>query len=346
MADAPIGKRTLNQLLAGETLSRDAAATFMQAVLDEEVGPEQLSASLGALRARGETNDEFMGFLDVLFEHAIRVPYDGDLLIDTCGTGGDGLGTFNVSTAAAIVVAAAGVPVAKHGNRSVSSRSGSADVLEAAGIPITGNVDALAAALDRHGLVFLFAPYHHPALKVVAPVRKALGVMTVFNLLGPQVNPAPLTHQIVGVPNLDFWRRYGKLFYERGLPAYVVHGREGADEALPGGNFHLMTVDPAADGPVESEIIPLEHGSESYPMSAFEGGDASDNAKILWAVLGGGGPAGIAEAIILNAGLALHLTKQEPTLGASIRRARQVLESGEPAKLLRAYRDMMKAAAQ
>ena len=326
---------SLNDIIGGATMTRPQAAAFMQAVIGEELCPERLSATLAVLRHRGETTPEFMGFLDTLFAHAITVPYSGDLLVDTCGTGGDGLGTFNISTAVAIVLAAQGVPVAKHGNRSVSSRSGSADVLEAAGVPITGDVDVLAAALERRGIAFLFAPYHHPALKVVAPVRRALGVMTVFNLLGPQVNPAPLTHQYVGVPNLDFFGRYADLFLERGLDAYVVHGRSGADEALPGGHFHLAKV---GDGRIQERVInPATLGSGEFELAEFRGGDAKENAAVLWALLDGSGPESLQHAIALNAGLALELTGQTTNAAEGFSQSLATLRTGEAAKLLRAY---------
>ncbi len=325
----------LNDIIGGVTMQRAEAAAFMQAVIAEEVCPERLSATLAVLRHRGETTPEFLGFLDTLFAHAIRVPYYGDLLVDTCGTGGDGLGTFNISTTVAILLAAQGVPVAKHGNRSVSSKSGSADVLEAAGVPITGDVDLLAAALERRGIAFLFAPFHHPALKVVAPVRRALGVMTVFNLLGPQVNPAPLTHQYVGVPNMDFFGRYADLFLERGLTAYVVHGRSGADEALPGGPFHIAKV---GDGRIQERVVnPSTLGAGEFALEDFRGGDATENAEILWALLEGGGPESLQHAVALNTGLALELTGQVANAAEGFAQSLTTLRSGEGAKLLRAY---------
>ena len=334
-------KETLETVLSGATLTREDAATFLRDVLEGEVAPEVLAGTLGGLRTRGETTDEFLGFLDVLLERAVKVPFSGGRLLDTCGTGGDGLGTFNISTAAGIVVAAAGIPVAKHGNRSVSSKSGSSDVLEAAGVHLTGDVDVLAKSLEKLGLAFLFAPFHHPALKVVAPVRKAMGVMTIFNQLGPLVNPAPVTHQYVGVSKPTALDRYGEILHARGIRASIVHGRDGADEALPGGPFTLVRVHPSADGPVRSVLYPGDFGCPDWPTSAFGGGDAKANAKLLWALLDGEGPAPLREAIALNAGLAIDLAEAEATPQLGIERARKVLASGDAGRLLRAYRDLV-----
>lgn len=326
---------SLQEVIDGATFSREQAREFMRAVVDRELPDAQVAAIITLMRQRGETSDEFIGFLDVLFEKMNPVSFDGDTLIDTCGTGGDGLSTFNISTATAIVVAASGVPVAKHGNRSVSSQSGSSDVLEAAGVPIIADADALSRILERRGIAFLFAPFHHPALKSVAKLRRALGVRTVFNFLGPQANPAPLTHQYVGVSNLDFFVRYGDIFARRGVPAYVVHGRSGADEALPGGHFHLLKTNGAQ--PERLLIDPHEHGLDSFDLSDFAGTTPEANAELLWVLLEGGGPEALRQAISLNAGLALELTGREKSLRDGVRAARRVLDTGEAAKLLKAY---------
>jgi anthranilate phosphoribosyltransferase len=325
----------LNRLLAGEALGRDEADAWMEAVLAEAVPDVQVAATLAALRHRGETTHEVLGFFDALMRHAVRLPVSCDTLIDTCGTGGDGLGTFNISTASAVVVAACGVPVAKHGNRSVSSKSGSSDVLEAAGVPIIADPDRLARCIEDFNLAFLFAPFHHPALKVVGPTRRALGVMTVFNLLGPMANPAPLTHQMVGVPRLAFLEQYAEIYRERSLEALIVHGRDGADEALPGGPMHLARV--SSGHAVRTTADPAEYGVPAFDLTDFEGGDAAHNAQLLEALLAGGGPAPLHHAIALNAGLALELTGAAPTIEAGIAEARRCLSSGEPWKLLRAY---------
>lgn len=325
----------LQDVIEGATFSRTEASAFMRDVIDDRVPDVQVASYITLMRQRGETSDEFLGFLDVLFEKMRRVHFDGDTLIDTCGTGGDGLGTFNISTATAIVVAAGGVPVAKHGNRSVSSKSGSSDVLEAAGVPIIDNPDALSEILAKRGLAFLFAPFHHPALKSVAGIRRTLGVRTVFNFLGPQANPAPLTHQYVGVSNEDFFHRYGNIFEKRGLPAYVVHGRSGADEALPGGTFQLLKVSSA--GQQKLVIDPSEHDVSSFDIADFAGGNPATNAKLLWELLEGEGPEALRQAIALNAALAFELTGEVSTIREGVARALQLLDDGAGAALLKTY---------
>jgi anthranilate phosphoribosyltransferase len=331
---------SLQDVVDGVEFSREESGAFMRSVIDHELPDVQVAAYISLLRQRGETSEEFIGFLNVLFEKMRRVHFDGDTLIDTCGTGGDGLGTFNISTATAIVVAAGGVPVAKHGNRSVSSKSGSSDVLEAAGVPIVDDPEGLSRVLEKRGLAFLFAPYHHPALKSVAKLRRDLGIRTVFNFLGPQANPAPLTHQYVGVSNMDFFRKYGEIFERRELPAYVVHGRSGADEALPGGSFHLLKV--TTDGQEELVIDPAEHGVDKFEISDFAGGTPEANAKLLWEILDGGGPAGIRQAVALNAGLAFELTDRADTIREGFRKALGILDAGEGAMLLKTYIEEVK----
>lgn len=326
----------LHDLIDGNTLDRPAAAAFMEAVLAQQVATERLIAVLAILRARRERTDEVLGFLDALMARAVRLPVTMPVLVDTCGTGGDNLGSFNLSTATAVVVACNGVAVAKHGNRSVSSQCGSTDVLEAAGVPITNDIDFLSRTLQDLNIAFLHAPFHHPALAVVGPVRRALGVMTVFNLLGPLANPARLTHQVVGVPRLEFVDRYVEICAVRGVPTLVLHGHHGADEALPGGPFHAATVE--ASGTVDRRWIdPADLGVAPHPVEAFRGGDAATNAGLLRDLLDGVGPVALRDAIALNAGLVLHHTAACSTPEEGIARARRTLASGEAGRLLRAY---------
>jgi len=328
----------LERVMGGATLSRDEADTLMEAVLAGEVSTERLCAALAVLRFRGETTDEMLGFRDAMMRRAVRIPVELPVLLDTCGTGGDRLGTFNVSTAVAVVVASCGVPVAKHGNRSVSSQSGSSDVLEAAGVRLVEDPDLLARLLTDLGLAFMHAPFHHPALKLVGPTRKALGVMTLFNLLGPMANPAPLTHQLVGVPRAAFMHQYGAIYAARPdiTRAAVVHGRDGADEALPGGTYEIVEVrDATATHRVED---PARHGvSSNQSIAAFRGGDARANAATLQSVLAGEGPVAIQDAVALNAGIALHLAGAAQTTAEGVAMSRQAMASAEPLRLLRAY---------
>jgi anthranilate phosphoribosyltransferase len=331
---------TLEQLIQGVRLNRAQAATFMTAVLDEKVSNEIVAAAVAIMRSRSETTDEILGFRDAMMARAIRLPIELPVIMDVCGTGGDRLGTFNVSTAVAIVLAACGVPVAKHGNRSVSSKCGSSDVLEAAGVPIHLDVDTQCRALESLNLALLHAPNHHPALKVLAPVRRSLGVMTVFNLMGPLVNPANITHQLVGVPHLDSQDKFGAVYSERKLPALIVRSQNGADEALPGVPMRMVEVD--ASGAREAGIHdPADWGVPPAPMEELAGGDPARNAAALWEVLQGKGPTGLSAAAALGAGLALWKCGQEPDPAAGYARASQVLAAGEPARTLRAYIDLM-----
>jgi anthranilate phosphoribosyltransferase len=337
-------RETLERLLDGERLSRASAARFLDAVLEGGTPAEVIASALSVMRHRGETTEEALGFHDAMMGRAIRLPSNRSVLIDTCGTGGDRLGTFNVSTATAITVAACGVAVAKHGNRSVSSRSGSTDVLESAGVPMVGvPVERLAEALDTLGLALLHAPSHHPALAVLAPVRRALGVRTLLNLMGPVINPAPLTHQMVGVPGRSFQATLAPVLAEKGLRASILHSSTGADEALPGAPFHVKHV--MADGSVvDEEVDPSLLGVASFPVTAFAGGEPAENAQMLWDVLRGEGAVAITEAVVLNAGLALALTDAAPDRIAGIREARAVLASGEPARLLTRYIALLQGA--
>lgn len=326
----------LEDLIQGVRLHRAQARGFMAAILDEEVPGEIVAAAVAIMRSRSETTDEILGFRDAMMDRAIRLPIELPIIMDVCGTGGDRLGTFNVSTAVAIVLAVCGVPVAKHGNRSVSSKCGSSDVLEAAGVPIHLDVDAQCRALESVNLALLHAPNHHPALKVLAPIRRSLGVMTVFNLMGPLVNPANLTHQLVGVPHTDSQDKFGAVYSERKLPALIVRSENGADEALPGVPMRIVEVD--ASGARETAIHdPADWGVPTVAMEELAGGDPARNASVLWDVLHGKGPAGLSAAAALGAGLALWKCGQEPDPAAGYARASEVLATGEPARTLREY---------
>jgi anthranilate phosphoribosyltransferase len=335
-----VSSQILEELIQGVRLNRTQAHTFMAAILDEQVPNEIIAAAVAIMRSRSETTDEILGFRDAMMDRAIRLPIELPIIMDVCGTGGDRLGTFNVSTAVAIVLAACGVPVAKHGNRSVSSKCGSSDVLEAAGVPIHLDVDAHCRALETLNLALLHAPNHHPALKVLAPVRRSLGVMTVFNLMGPLVNPANLTHQLVGVPHTDSQDKFGAVYSQRKLPALIVRSENGADEALPGVAMRMVEVD--ASGARESGIHdPADWGVPSVPMEELAGGDPTRNAAALWNVLEGNGPTGLSAAAALGAGLALWKCGQEPDPATGYARASNVLATGEPARTLRAYIALM-----
>jgi len=296
----------LERLLAGGDLTQDEAGGLMNALIAPEVAETMKAGLLVALRAKGETAAEVRGMALAMRQAARRLPAEADgPLVDTCGTGGDGSHSFNVSTATALLSAASGARVVKHGNRSVSSQCGSADVLEALGVRLPSDPASAAAALRMHGFTFLFAPLFHPAMKAVVPVRRSLGVRTVFNVLGPLTNPASPGHQLVGA----FSEEAAVLMAETlsGLPverAFVVHGAPGWDEATPVGPFLLLEVTP---GRVERRTMdPGDYGLPRCAPEDLAGGDASHNAGLLRAVFAGERNA-IRDAVVLNTALVLQL---------------------------------------
>jgi anthranilate phosphoribosyltransferase len=316
--------RALQRVVARGTLERAEARDVFARCLSEGVDPAQLGALLGALAARGEHPAEIAGAADALRDAMVPFPHDHPDAIDTAGTGGDGLASFNLSTAAAIVAAAAGARVIKHGNRSQSSRCGSADLLECAGIPLDLSPAHSRRILDEVGITFLFAPAYHPALRHAAPVRRALGVRTVFNFLGPLANPGRVRRQLIGVPEerrvLEIARVLADLGHERG---YVVHGAGGADElSLAGEN----RVEPVGDAPRES-FTARELGLVEAPCAALAGGDARTNLAILMRVLGGERGA-LHDAVVLNAAAALVVAGRAQSAQDGVELSRDVIVSG------------------
>ncbi len=261
-------------------LDRERARAAMGLIMDGAATPAQLGAFLAVLKVRGESFEELVGFARAMRERAIGVTVKRAPLIDTCGTGGDGSGTFNISTTAAFIAAGAGAAVAKHGNRSVSSRCGSADVLEALGVRTDAPPEIMARCVEEAGVGFLFAPALHPAMKNAAAVRRELGVRTVFNLLGPMSNPAGAPRQVLGVYSTALVPLLARVLAELGsVEAMVVSSRDGLDEfslSAPSVVAHLK------GGKItESEVDPAEVGLPRHPSSAYGGGDASENARIL-----------------------------------------------------------------
>jgi anthranilate phosphoribosyltransferase len=323
----------LQQLLDRQSLSRTQAAELMQGWINEEIPPELSGAILTALHFKGVSVEELTGMAEVLKSlSAVPTNNCGDIqLIDTCGTGGDGASTFNISTAVAFVAAAAGVPVAKHGSRSASSLTGSADVLEALGVNLSATSDKVQAAVEEVGITFLFAPGWHPALKSVAPLRRNLKVRTVFNLLGPLVNPLCPTGQVIGVFNSQLIETIAQTLNQLGTQtAIVLHGREKLDEAGLGDITDLAIL---SDGKVYlTTVDPQEIGITPAPITALKGGNVQENAEILKDVLQGKGTQAQQDAVALNASLALQVAGAVPLLnhakGVSI--AREILQNGSP----------------
>jgi anthranilate phosphoribosyltransferase len=321
------------------TLSTDEVRAAFRAIFDGSWTPVQIGAFATALRLRGESAETIVAAASVLREVMTPVAHDFDEVLDTCGTGGDGAQTINVSTGAAIVVAACGVRVAKHGNRSVSSRCGSADVVEALGIPTDLDAARQSAVLREAGIAFLMAPAHHPALRHAATARRELGVRTVFNALGPLVNPARATHQLVGVYD-DGLRAIaaaalGTLGARR---AWVVRSEDGLDEVSPAAPTRVSVLE---NGKVEERVVtPEDFGVERIDLKALAGGDAAENAKVLEAILGGE-PHAATEAIVLNAAAALVVARaMTPREAAGA--ARAAIRVGRAKATLDAWREATK----
>jgi anthranilate phosphoribosyltransferase len=286
-------------LLDGHHLSRADARELMGAIMDGEETPAQIAGFLVALRTKGETADEIAGFAEAMRAHVIPVTPQRSPVIDIVGTGGDGAGTFNISTAAALVAAAAGAAVAKHGNRAVSSASGSADVLEALGFRLEQPPERIARSIDELGFGFIFAPAHHPGFRHAAPVRKELGTRTVFNVLGPLTNPAGARAQIVGVYSEELVPVIAEVLCRLGTRrAFVVHGAGGIDELSPAGQNLVGEV---ADGATSVRTIdPADLGVARCAPGDLRGGSPSDNAAAIVAILAGEeGPR--RDAVLLNA---------------------------------------------
>ncbi len=323
----------LERLYDGEDLAEAEAEALLAMLVDPEVPEAVKGGALIALRAKGETPEELRGLARAMRERAAPLPERPEgVLVDTCGTGGDGSSSFNISTAAALLLAGLGLRVVKHGNRSVSSRSGSADVLEALGIGLPSTPEAAGAMLRATGFTFLFAPRFHAATAAVVPTRRALKTRTVFNLLGPLTNPARPTHQLIGAFSAGAAERMAHCLSGLGVTrAFVVHGAAGWDEATPVGPFELWDVAPGRVRP--RQIDPTSLGLARCSLEELAGGSAADNAATMRAVLGGrAGP--IADAVALNAGLVLEVCGRAPSLGAGLEQAREGLRDGCGAALL------------
>lgn len=321
----------LQQLLDKESLTREQASHLMVAWLQDEIPPVLSGAILAAIQGKGVSAEELTGMVQVLQGQSLQgeTITHSEPVIDTCGTGGDGASTFNISTAVAFVAAAAGVKVAKHGNRSASSKVGSADVLEYLGVNLSAPYERVKAALEEVGITFLFAPGWHPAMKAVAPLRRTLKVRTVFNLLGPLVNPLRPTGQVIGVYDPQFLTNIATALNQLGTPkAIVLHGREKLDE---GGLGDITDLAVLKEGEVKlTEVNPTALGLTKAPIIALRGGEVKENATILRNVLQGKGTAAQQDVVALNASFALQVGEVVPWGDhlAGIAKAREILAAG------------------
>jgi anthranilate phosphoribosyltransferase len=316
----------IQTLLDGQDLGRDEAREVMGEIMAGQATPAQIGGFLIALRAKGETADEIAGCAEAMRAHVLPVHPSRTDVVDVVGTGGDGARTFNISTTAAIVAAAAGAAVAKHGNRAVSSVSGSADVLEALGFELEQSPERVAESIDTLGFGFMFAPLHHPAMRHAAPVRRELGTRTIFNVLGPLTNPAGARAGVFGVYAADVARTVADaLAVLDSRRAFVVHGAYGVDELSPAGPNLVFDV---VDGEVrEREIDPLELGLTRCDPAELSGGSPEDNARAARDVLAGA-PGAKRDAVILNAAGAIAAAGHAHDLAEGLEVAREAIDSG------------------
>lgn len=326
-------KAYLEKCLDGHDLTSDEASRVLEMIMTGQATESQIGAILTALRAKGESEDEIVGFARTMRNHAVKITADDPDAIDMCGTGGDGLGTFNISTVASLVAAGAGVTVAKHGNRSVSSRSGSADVFRALGVNVEISATRVESCLNTVGIGFLFAPLFHPAMKSVAKCRQELGVRTIFNMLGPITNPADVRRQIVGTYHHKVAHKLAgalqKLDTNR---ACVLYGAEGMDEVSLSGETHVREVSggrPPRAYAITHDDFGLNHGSSD----AARGGDPAHNAAITREILGGEKVPG-RDVVIANAALGIYVAGKAENLLSATMQARESIDSGRARDIL------------
>jgi anthranilate phosphoribosyltransferase len=327
-------REVLDTILDGSDLSVDQADELVDEITSGEHDPVLVGALLAALRAKGESAEEVRGLARGMRRLALAPELDASGAVDVVGTGGDGSGSLNLSTGAALLTAAAGVRVVKHGNRSMSSQSGSADVLEQLGVPIPMDEAAAGEFFDMHGFTFLFAPYYHPAMGAVVPIRKALGVRTVFNLLGPLINPGSPDFAVIGAWSLDTARLMaGALAGSEIRRAFVCYGTNGWDEPTQVAPFHLLDV---REGKVDESIVdPVDLGVDGCAPSDLAGGSPAQNAASLREVFGGK-PGAHRHALLIGAGLALQVAGEVDRLDDGMSIAGAAIDDGRAAGLLNA----------
>ena len=322
-------REAINNLVSGHSLSMDEAASVMREVMDGEATPAQLGAFLTALRIKGETPEEIAGMATIMREKALRVEVDGPL-VDTAGTGGDGKGTFNISTAAAFVATASGLKVAKHGNRAASSACGSADILEALGVKIELNPEGVRRCIEDVGIGFMFAPAFHPAMRHAAPVRREVGIRTAFNILGPLTNPAGADYQLLGVADPTLGEKMAQVLRLLGTHhALVVHGEDGMDELTLGAPTQVWEV---RQGEFRSyTVTPKEVGLPTVPAEELRGGTAEENAATLRRLFEGErGP--LRDVVLFNSAAVLMVGGKAAELKEGIQLAVKAIDSGEAAR--------------
>ena len=323
-------RATIRAVVEGQTLSTAEAAEAMDAIMTGKMTTAQIGSLVTALRMRGETVQEIAGFASAMRRHALRVEVAADAgpLVDTCGTGGDSAGTFNISTTAAFVIAAAGVRVAKHGNRAVTSKCGSADLLEALGVAIELRPEQVARCVEEVGIGFMYAPAFHPAMRFVGPTRREIGIRTVFNILGPLTNPAGAKHQLIGVGHPDIATKLAQVLRLLGSEhAVLVHAPEGLDELGLGGASTVTEYD-ARSGEIRTfPVSPGDFGLAHGSVEELTGGDATRNVAITREILSGA-PGPRRAVTVLNAGAGLYAANRASSFADGIALAAEAIDSG------------------
>ena len=319
-------KEAIGTLVEGKSLSFEEASGSMEEIMSGEAKPAQIGAFLTALRVKGETSDEIAGLASAMRVKATPVKITGPA-IDIVGTGGDGSGSFNISTAAAFVAAGAGLKVAKHGNRAASSQCGSADVLEAIGVKIDLGPEGVAECIEKVGIGFMFAPVFHPAMKHAAPVRREIGIRTVFNILGPLTNPARVEHIVLGVPGEELGNKIAAVLYRLGTRhSLVIHGRDGLDEITISGRSLVWDVSEDLLSP-PYEVAPESFGFKEAGRSDIMGGTPAENAAALRRILDGEKSA-LRNTVVMNAAAALVAGNVTADLKEAARLAEEAIDSG------------------
>ncbi len=331
-------KIAIQRATSGMHLAADEIAAAVGQIMDGKASDAQIAALLVALRMKGETVDEIEGAARAMRQRMNRIDVDVAPLLDTCGTGGDDLGTFNISTAVAFVAAAAGIHVAKHGNRAVSSRSGSADVLMELGVNLDASIETMTKAIREVNIGFLFAPKHHPAIKYATPIRRELGLRTVFNVLGPLTNPAGAPYQLLGVFDRSLTRQLAEALGRLGSSrAWVVHGEDGLDELTVCGRTYVAEWNGREVR--EHELTPEDVGLVTAHPESLKGGTPRENAAIIREVLSGTRDGPARDVVALNAGAALVVTGKAQSLEEGVYRSLELLKAGTPITVLESLKE-------
>ena len=329
-------KKYIKKITERQDLTQEEMNEAMQVIMSGQTNDIQISSFITALKMKGETSDEIAAAARVMKEKAIKIKVEGEIILDTCGTGGDGFNTFNISTASAIVCAAAGIKVAKHGNRALTSRCGSADILKAAGVNIEANPEKVKKSIEQINIGFIFAPNYHPAMKYAMPARKEIGVRTIFNLLGPIVNPANNTHHLMGVPNNELVDKISEVFLKLGLKrGFVVCGNGCLDEIAVSGKTKIAEI---KDNSIKKyEISASEFIKEEYPVEKIKGGTPEENTQILMNIFSGKEKEAYYNSVVLNAGFAIFMCDMAKDTKEGIKAAGDIISSGKAAKKLQEF---------